>query len=55
MNRLDDVKNYLLSLQNRIVAELEHIDGGESFLEDTWTRDGGGGGCSRVLKGGRVF
>jgi coproporphyrinogen III oxidase len=55
MNQLDEVKNYLLSLQNRIVSELEHIDGKESFLEDTWTRDGGGGGRSRVLKNGRVF
>ena len=55
MNHLDDVRNYLLSLQNRIVSELEHIDGGERFLEDTWTREGGGGGCSRVLKNGRVF
>ena len=55
MNQLDEVKNYLLSLQNRIVSELEHIDGKESFLEDTWTREGGGGGRSRVLKNGRVF
>ena len=55
MNQLDDVKNYLLSLQNRIVSELEHLDGSKLFLEDTWTREGGGGGCSRVLKNGRVF
>jgi coproporphyrinogen III oxidase len=55
MNQLDEIKNYLLSLQNRIVSELEHIDGKESFLEDTWTREGGGGGRSRVLKNGRVF
>ncbi len=55
MNQLDVVKDYLLSLQNRIVSELEHIDGGANFLEDTWTRDGGGGGCSRVLRNGGVF
>ena len=55
MNQLDEVKNYLLSLQDRIVSELEHIDGKECFLEDTWTREGGGGGRSRVLKNGRVF
>ncbi len=55
MNQLDVVKDYLLSLQNRIVSELEHIDGGASFQEDSWTRDGGGGGCSRVLRNGGVF
>ena len=55
MNQLDVVKDYLLSLQNRIVSELEHIDGGASFLEDSWTREGGGGGCSRVLRNGGVF
>jgi len=55
MNQLDDVKDYLLSLQNRIVSELEHIDGGANFLEDSWTREGGGGGCSRVLRKGGVF
>ena len=55
MSQIDEVKNYLLSLQNRIVAEVEHLDGKESFLEDVWTRDGGGGGRSRVLRNGQVF
>jgi len=55
MSQIDAVKNYLQSLQNRIVAELEHLDGKESFHEDAWTRDGGGGGRSRVLKNGSVF
>jgi coproporphyrinogen III oxidase len=52
---IDDVRDYLLSLQNRIVAELEHIDGRARFQEDAWERDGGGGGRSRVLKNGAVF
>ena len=38
MNQLDDIRNYLLSLQDRIVSELEHIDGKATFLEDAWTR-----------------
>ena len=55
MSHIDEVKNYLLSLQNRIVAELEHLDGKESFREDAWTRKGGGGGRSRVLTNGGIF
>lgn len=55
MNQIDTVKDYLLSLQNRITAELEHLDGTQVFVEDPWQRPGGGGGRSRVLKGGDVF
>ena len=51
----DAVKDYLLSLQNRIVAELEAIDGKASFLKDAWEREEGGGGESRVLGDGAVF
>ncbi len=55
MDQLDDVIEYLKTLQNRIVAELEHIDGKATFHEDAWDREGGGGGRSRVLRDGRVF
>jgi coproporphyrinogen III oxidase len=55
MNEISQVKDYLLSLQNRIVAELEQLDGKESFLRDAWDRPGGGGGESRVLKRGAIF
>ncbi len=55
MSDIDDVKGYLLSLQNRIVAELEQIDGNGVFRRDAWQREEGGGGESRVLAGGRVF
>jgi coproporphyrinogen III oxidase len=51
----DAVKDYLLTLQNRIVAELEDIDGKGRFRRDSWQRDGGGGGESRVLDGGTIF
>ena len=49
------VKDYLLSLQNRIVADLEALDGSRQFRRDAWDRPGGGGGESRVLSGGGVF
>lgn len=55
MNNIDQVKEYLLALQNRITAELEQLDGGAVFVRDTWERSGGGGGESRVLSGGGIF
>ena len=55
MSNIEDVKTYLVSVQNRICAELEQLDGREVFARDAWQRDGGGGGESRVLSGGDVF
>lgn len=49
------VKNYLLDLQNRICAGLQAEDGLSEFHEDSWVRDEGGGGRSRVITGGAVF
>jgi coproporphyrinogen III oxidase len=55
MNELNQVKEYLQSLQQRIVAELEQLDGKASFRRDAWDRPGGGGGLSCVLSDGGVF
>ncbi len=52
---IDDVKDYLTGLQNRICAELESLDGKAAFGSDTWERPGGGGGDSRVLRQGAIF
>ncbi len=49
------VKDYLLDLQDRICSALEAEDGGARFLEDSWSREAGGGGRSRVLAEGEVF
>lgn len=57
-NRLpnkDAVKKYLLSLQNSICESLEKIEPSKNFLEDTWVREEGGGGRSRVLVDGDVI
>ena len=51
---LEPVKTYLLGLQDRICDAFAAVDG-QPFREDTWTRDEGGGGRSRVLAGGAVF
>jgi len=55
MNELNQVKEYLQSLQLRIVAELEQLDGKTTFRRDAWDRPGGGGGLSCVLGDGEVF
>jgi coproporphyrinogen III oxidase len=49
------ITDYLRSLQDRICAGLETIDGTGRFQEDTWQREGGGGGRTRVLANGGVF
>jgi coproporphyrinogen III oxidase len=51
---IDRAAAYFRSLQDRIVAELERLDGGK-FREDQWTRTGGGGGRTRVLSDGALF
>jgi coproporphyrinogen III oxidase len=55
MSNIDDVRNYLTNLQNRICAELETLDGKATFVRDAWERPGGGGGESRVFTNGDVF
>lgn len=49
------VKHYLLQLQEQICAALEEEDGGATFIEDTWQREAGGGGRTRVLTKGHVL
>ncbi len=54
-NDITKVKNYLLSLQDKICSALEREDSGAIFIEDAWEREEGGGGRTRVLTGGNVF
>jgi coproporphyrinogen III oxidase len=49
------VKEYLLGLQDTICQALAEEDGGQGFVEDSWEREAGGGGRSRVLENGQVF
>jgi coproporphyrinogen III oxidase len=51
---LTSVLDYLAHLQNDICNQLEKVDT-TSFSEDTWTREEGGGGKSRVLRNGSIF
>ncbi len=50
----DAVKAYLLSLQDNICQALAQEDGVD-FKEDSWTREEGGGGRSRVLTEGNFI
>ena len=52
---IEEVGEYLRSLQQRIVHALEDLDGKERFRHDEWERKAGGGGLSRVLADGAVF
>ena len=53
--RIDDVKTFLLALQNAICGVVEDEDSRARFREDVWERPQGGGGISRVLERGAVF
>ncbi|MCJ8214498.1 oxygen-dependent coproporphyrinogen oxidase [Aeromonas veronii] len=49
------VKAFLLQLQDEICRGLEQADGSGHFVEDAWSREGGGGGRTRVLHHGAVI
>lgn len=49
------VRNYLQGLQDQICVALEAADGRASFHEDSWQREGGGGGRTRVLASGALI
>jgi coproporphyrinogen III oxidase len=46
---------FIHALQDDICGALEGLDGQARFREDPWTREGGGGGRSRVLEDGAVL
>lgn len=49
------VSEFMRQLQDEICQGLEAVDGKEKFREDSWEREEGGGGRSRVLREGEVF
>ena len=52
---LEPVENYLKQLQGSICKALEHQEDGQCFVSDSWQREQGGGGDTRVLVEGEVF
>ena len=53
--QIDQVKDYLLTLQNTICSALEGEEPSARFIEEAWTREEGGGGRTRVLAKGDTF
>jgi len=49
---IDAVKAYLQGLQDKICEDLSKLDGGANFEEESWVREEGGGGRSRVMTDG---
>lgn len=52
---IDDVKAFLLSLQDKICQSLEVFEPDKKFIQDEWQHNSGGGGKTRVLANGEVF
>ena len=52
---IETVVEYFKSLQDNICAALEQADGSGKFVEDSWQREEGGGGRTRVLTNGDVI
>lgn len=55
MLRKESITDYFTRLQDDICAAVEQADGKAHFAEDTWQRDGGGGGRSRVMTQGNII
>lgn len=53
--QVERVEYFLRELQDRICKAVEQVDGQACFVEDAWSRPGGGGGRTRVLREGAVF
>ncbi|HEY6130579.1 MAG TPA: oxygen-dependent coproporphyrinogen oxidase [Halioglobus sp.] len=53
--QVEQVKSYLLQLQDSICGELAEEDGEATFVNEAWQRPEGGGGRSRILTNGAVF
>lgn len=54
-DNISAVKTFLLKLQDNICHTLELADGKGQFVEDSWEREEGGGGRTRVLTSGKVI
>jgi len=54
-NAIEQVKLYLLSLQNKLCNQIEQVDGKALFHSDEWQRSGGGGGITKILTNGKIF
>ena len=49
----EDISNWFKELQHDICRQLEEADGKGKFITDPWQRQGGGGGLTRIMSGGK--
>ena len=54
-NFVEEVTIYLRGLQDTLCNALEEVEPQVKFREDSWTREAGGGGVTRVMNDGAVF
>ncbi|WGL97479.1 oxygen-dependent coproporphyrinogen oxidase [Arsenophonus sp. aPb] len=52
---INAVKAFLLTLQDKLCQQLEHVDNNAKFAEQNWQHKHKGGGRSRILKDGTIF
>ncbi len=50
-----DAARWAEQVHARLTSAFTSLDGGPGFREDSWEREGGGGGVSRVMVDGQVF
>ncbi|MFS1538477.1 MAG: oxygen-dependent coproporphyrinogen oxidase [Candidatus Phlomobacter fragariae] len=55
MPNINAVKAFLLTLQDKLCQQLEHVDSITKFAEHNWQHKQKGGGRSRILKNGTIF
>ncbi|MDJ0956610.1 MAG: oxygen-dependent coproporphyrinogen oxidase [Arenicellales bacterium] len=55
MPDVEAIRNYLLGLQAEVCANLETIEDGQRFTQETWTYPQGGGGITRILANGAAL
>lgn len=46
---------FFRAYQNELCGQVEGLDGAGRFRSDSWEREEGGGGCSRVMEGGGLL
>jgi coproporphyrinogen III oxidase len=51
----EEITQWFMTLQDNICNALEQADGKGKFKEDNWTREGGGGGRTRIIEKGTVI
>ncbi|MBC7914883.1 MAG: oxygen-dependent coproporphyrinogen oxidase [Pyrinomonadaceae bacterium] len=55
MIRKEEIARQYQLIQDEITSALNDLDGSAKFQEELWERDGGGGGCTRILQNGNIF